>query len=424
MIELKTQQYIEWKVGKVIPIKEKYGYRVTLYYLDMPEKIQQKSGFTTEKEANVARDQTVGELYAGKYIVYDNITLKEYLEFWVDEEYRKVGKSVQTYSSFKGVIDHHIVPYLGTKKLSDLNSGHIQGLYNAIALSSVAMARHTKTVLNLALKYAKAKKFIARNPAAGVAVPKIGKREEYHTRSIDTQKTLNVDQIMILLEACKDTPIYLAVLFNTLMGLRKSEIIGLKYSDIDYVNQELHVQRQIGKAFVDVPEEDKPSIVNAQEVALKTKSSYRVLPLPDYVFDAILKEREKYNENKRQKGEKFQDTGYIICSSNGKVRSKDFHYQHYKRILKENGLPDIRWHDLRSSYCTLLLKNEFNPKAISNLMGHAKEIITIDVYGDNKAMAVDCTKEIDMFISELCLNRPEEQAEDFENVCVGIEDLT
>lgn len=63
--------------------------------------------------------------------------------------------------------------------------------------------------------------------------------------------------------------------------------------------------------------------------------------------------------------------------------------RYYKQLLAENGLPDIRWHDLRSTYCTLLLKGSFNPKAVSKLMGHAKEIITMDVYADNRGIIAD-----------------------------------
>lgn len=59
------------------------------------------------------------------------------------------------------------------------------------------------------------------------------------------------------------------------------------------------------------------------------------------------------------------------------------HWKHYKNLLRRVGLPDIRWHDLRSTYCTLLLKSDFHPKAISKLMGHAKELVTVDIYGDN-----------------------------------------
>ena len=73
-----------------------------------------------------------------------------------------------------------------------------------------------------------------------------------------------------------------------------------------------------------------------------------------------------------------------------------------------NGLPDIRWHDLRATYCTILLKNDFNPKAVSKLMGHAKEIITIDVYGDKQEIIEDCLEVLEPFIDEVI---PEEEEE-------------
>lgn len=72
-----------------------------------------------------------------------------------------------------------------------------------------------------------------------------------------------------------------------------------------------------------------------------------------------------------------------------------------KMILTENGLPDIRWHDLRTTYCTLLLKENFNPKAVSKLMGHAKEIVTMDTYGDNKNIIADGVPEIEAYMKEV-----------------------
>lgn len=80
-----------------------------------------------------------------------------------------------------------------------------------------------------------------------------------------------------------------------------------------------------------------------------------------------------------------------------------------KKLLSDNGLPDIRWHDLRSTFCTLLLKNDFNPKAVSKLMGHAKEIITMDVYGDNQGIIADCIPEISDFIDEVL---PKQETDD------------
>ena len=71
-------------------------------------------------------------------------------------------------------------------------------------------------------------------------------------------------------------------------------------------------------------------------------------------------------------------------------------------------MSDIRWHDLRATYCTILLKNDFNPKAVSKLMGHAKEIITIDVYGDKQEIIEDCLEVLEPFIDEVI---PEEEEE-------------
>lgn len=95
-------------------------------------------------------------------------------------------------------------------------------------------------------------------------------------------------------------------------------------------------------------------------------------------------------------------------------RSKDFHWKHYKQLLQETGLPDIRWHDLRSTYCTLLLKNNFSPKAVSKLMGHARELITMDVYGDNgNIIAEEIPPELLSYMEEVL---PEKKKDNIENV--------
>ena len=227
--------------------------------------------------------------------------------------------------------------------------------------------------MNVSMKYAVDKKIISENPATGINLPKKVKKKEYHARSIDIQKTLTMEQILLLLEASIGTPIHMQVLFNVLMGLRRKEINGVKYSDIDYINRTLNLHRQLGKKINTKKEDFSPKTFTKQELELKTPSSYRSIPIPDYVFEAILQQREVYERNKRRRGKQFQDSGYVCCSAYGKPRSKDFHWKHYKKLLADNNLPDIRWHDLRSTFCTLLLKNNFNPKAVSKLMGHAKE---------------------------------------------------
>ena len=191
------------------------------------------------------------------------------------------------------------------------------------------------------------------------------------------------------------------VLFNVIMGLRRSEIIGLKYSDIDYINHTLKVERQLGVRMGTSKDELPPKTFTKQEIGTKTRSSVRTLPIPDYVFEAIQEERVKYERNRSRRKTTFQDLDYICCSSYGRPRSKNYHWKYFKQLLKENDLPDIRWHDLRSTFCTILLKENFNPKAVSKLLGHAKEIITIDVYGDNKEIISGDTPELEKFLKDV-----------------------
>lgn len=418
--DLTLSQYVDWEVKKVMPIKGKYGYRVILKYMDGSERPQQKSGFSTEKEANVARDKTLGELFSGKYVVYSNVKVKEFMEFWVEEDIQNRVGSSETYATYSNIVYNHVIPGLGSKKMADVNRGDIQKFYNEKAEYSESVARLVKTVMNVSMGYAVDKKVIAENPAIGINLPKKVAKKQYHTRNIDTKKTLTMEQILVLLEASKETPIHMQVLFNVLMGLRRKEINGVKYSDVDYINRTLKVQRQLGKKIKTKKEDFAPKTYTKQEVRLKTPSSYRDLPIPDYVFEAILEQRKIYERNRSRRTTVFDDSGYICCSVTGKPRSKDFHWTHYKKLLEENNLPDIRWHDLRSTFCTILLKNDFNPKAVSKLMGHAKELITMDVYGDKRRIIADCVDELQPFIDEVMPDLDEDEMIATENLDVMI----
>ncbi len=94
-----------------------------------------------------------------------------------------------------------------------------------------------------------------------------------------------------------------------------------------------------------------------------------------------------------------------------KFSSKDFHWKYFKKLLRENDLPDIRWHDFRSTYATMLLKENISPKAVSKTLGHAKEIITIDVYGDNKEIISGDIPELDRFIKDVLPRSEDKEAE-------------
>ena len=410
MLDLSLKNYVDWRVSQVMPVRSGFGYRVFLRYPDGSEKPQQKSGFKTEKEANKAREKTIAELYNGTFVVYAKVNVSDFMIFWLETDLKKRTDSYETYYGYCGIVKNHIIPILGKKKMMDVTRGDVQKLFNTKADYSRSIAELVKTIMNVSFRYAVTNKVIQASPVDGIGLPKAEKPQQksgFRTRNIDTQKTLTMEQIQVLLEKSKDTPIHMQVLFNVLMGLRRSEINGVKYSDVDYINRTLKVERQLGRVHNTAKEDFAPKTFTKQEVGLKTKSSYREIPIPDYVFEAILKERQVYEKNRNRRKKEFQDLDYICCSTFGRARSKGFHCRYYKQLLAESGLPNIRWHDLRSTYCTLLLKEAFNPKAVSKLMGHAKELITIDVYGDNKGIIADGVPEIETYMKEVLPNMEE-----------------
>ncbi len=403
IFDMELRDYTDWDVQSVFKRSDrgKYAYRVVLYFKDGTKRKKMYSGFATKKEAEDARKFTMGELANGTFIVNDNIRLKDFLEYWLEYDIRKRVQSSNTYDSYSNIVKHHISPLIGSKKLTEINKGDVQKLYQDRAGYSKSIARLVKTVMNVSLRYALSYKLINTNPAEGMELPKTVEGKPYHTRNIDTAKTLNMDQILLLLEESKNTPIHMQVLFNVLMGLRRQEINAVKYSDVDYVNRTLSVERQLGKELDRSPNGQNKGRTKC-ELPLKTPSSRRILPIPDYVFEMILEERKKYENWRSRRKAVFHDDGYICCSSySGKPRSKDFHWRHYKELLKRAGLPDIRWHDLRSTYCTLLLNNDFSPEAVSRLMGHAGELITIDVYGDNTNIIPEEMPELISYMEEV-----------------------
>lgn len=385
-----NKAYESWKISDVRRIKGKFGYKVTLIYSDGSTKVQQKSGFKTEKECKKARDICYAQLYSGTYVVNENLILKDFLQDWMNTVIIK--KKANTYDSYSYNLKNHIYPKLGNMKLTDINKGHLISFFATVYEGAPSSAALSRVILKTAFRYAVSKKLITENPAENVLLPKNHKKDkEYRTIKINKEQTLSIEQLKLLIEKSKETRIYLYILFGAVMGLRKSEIRGLKYSDIDYSRQTIHIKRQLGKDLSKDQSKLQPKTKTKQEIGLKTSSSDRELDIPDIVFNAIVEERKRYEANRSRRSTTFQDLDYICCSSYGRPRSATYASNQYKALLRNNGLPDIRFHDLRHTYASMLLSEELSVKAVSNTLGHAKSIVTVDVYGDKARIIGDGT---------------------------------
>lgn len=382
----------------------------------MSKKTIQHSGFEKKTIAEKERCKIIAQLETKTFIAYDNISVEKYMKHWFKYDMPKRINAYNTFMSYRNAVFNQIIPKIGKVKLDKLSSKIIEKLYKDVFDYSTSVAEMVQTVMICALEDGKNNNFLTENHAKNVKLPKIEKEKidnatkekneiQYHTLSIDERKTFTVDEIITIIKASKNTPIYLNVLFAALMGLRKSEIIGIKYENIDFIRRKLKLETQLGRRIEDKKEDCEPKALTKQEVPLKTTSSVRELDIPDLLFEAILEERKLYEKRRNRrindKHNPFCDKGYVCCSTYGKPRSKGFVFKYFKEIKENNNLPDLPWHRLRTTYTTILAKNDFSLKAIAILLGHSSEIITFENYTDKNEIIQDCLTELEPFIDSV-----------------------
>ena len=260
-------------------------------------------------------------------------TVGNWLEVWY-ENYAKIKMRPSTYLTYHGYIENHIKPQLGKIPLNDLTTLHLQQFYKKLLAEgrverieaqkqpkglSAKTVRNIHQIISSALKLAVEQRLIARNPADGCALPKVEHKE---------MKTLTADQLSAFFREAKDRGVFALYYIDLTTGLRRGELLGLKWSDIDLEKGDLRVQRQIGRI-------DGKII----EMPLKTKNAYRTLPLSADAISVLMQQRRKTGNSE-----------WVFPSPTGGPMSPDSVLHMLHRVLKRAGLPKVRFHDLRHPY--------------------------------------------------------------------------
>ena len=211
--------------------------------------------------------------------------------------------------------------------------------------------RNVHNVISAAMDKAKAEKLISRNPADDCVLP-----ERQHIE----MQTLAADELRAFFREAKKSGLFEFYYTDLSTGLRRGEILGLKWTDIDFEEQTIRVRRQILRLEGEV-----------QEAPLKTKNSYRTISISRELAE-ILKEKQK-----KEKG----FSAYVFPSPvTGGPRSPDALRSTLLRILERAGLQKIRFHDLRLTFATLALQNGVDIKTVSGMLGHYSAGFTLDTY--------------------------------------------
>lgn len=297
-----------------------------------------------------------------------DILFTDFLLKWL-----RVAKStvkLTTYASYEMMATRIIIPYFETLniKLKELTTEDIQEFYNAqLERVSANTVIHYHAVIHRALKYAVKIKTIQSNPAVNVERP----RKEKFIGSFYDKKEINT-----LFDIIQGHPLEVAIKLAAFYGLRREEIIGLKWTAIDFENNTLTIQHTVTECNL-----DGKHIEVASDTA-KTDSSLRTMPLVTNFREMLLAKKEKQEHYRKLCGRSYckEYLDYIFVNEMGERWKPRYLSDGFKRILEQNGLRRIRFHDLRHTCASLLLANNVPMKKIQEWLGHSDFSTTANIY--------------------------------------------
>ena len=291
-------------------------------------------------------------------------TVGSWLEVWM-ENYAKVKLRPSTFKTSQDFLKNHIKPQIGSIPLADLTSLDLQRFYkhlldggrvDRIEAKKKPKGLAPKTVRNIhqmigsAYNLAMEQKLVTRNPTQGCALPKVEHKE---------MKTLTSDQLGAFFQEARDSGVYELYYLDLATGLRRGELLGLKWTDLDVESKMLSVTKQVnrinGELAVSPP---------------KTRNSIRTLALPQQAVDLLIAEHKKHPRNP-----------YLFPSpKTGTMYDPDAFRRTHDKILKAIGAEHIRFHDLRHTFATLSLKSGVDVKTLSGALGHYSAGFTLNTY--------------------------------------------
>lgn len=290
-------------------------------------------------------------------------TVGQWMDVWY-EYYAQIKVRPSSHKTYEGYIRNHIKPAIGAIPLTKLTTLDLQKLYQKLLTEgrverkesekqskglSPKTVRNINQVISSAMQLAIQQRLISHDPTDGCALPKPEHRE---------MQTLSADQLTAFLLEAKHSGVFEMYYIELATGLRRGELLGLKWEDIDFSTQTLRVRRQVGRINGEV-----------REAPLKTKNAYRTISLGTDAV-AILK----------QQRDKQPSSAYVFPSPTGGPIAPDSVLHMLHRVLDRAGLPEIRFHDLRHTFATLALQNGVDVKTVSGMLGHFSAGFTLDTY--------------------------------------------
>ena len=295
-----------------------------------------------------------------------------YIKRWLDNKKPFIEQS--TWEGYQIYAEKHIIPYFEPLKLTlrEVKPQHIKDYYNYKYTSgrldgkpgglSIPSIKKHSIVLKQALNEAAVSEHILRNPAEGVRLP----AKDVSTRE---KRFLTSEEANEVLGALKGHPLEALVYTTLYYGLRRSEVLGLRWSAVDFDRGLLTINHTVVK-----------NVTIVEKDTTKTQSSHHTYALIDDVREVLLQQRERQRRQRADFGPGYHVSDYIFTREDGTLFRPDYVTRGFQRALRAHGLPEMRFHDLRHSTASILYDKGWDLKDIQSWLRHASVTMTGDVY--------------------------------------------
>ena len=316
----------------------------------------------TKKDAERRLSELLIQLDNGTYIKPGKSTLAEFLKLWL-RDYAKPNLSPRGFERYESIVRVHLTPGLGNIPLTKLRPEHIQKYYTHKLNTSLSATtvRYHHVVLHIALKTAVKWGLVVRNATDAVDPPR--------TRNTEIN-TWDEDEIIHFLNTAKDTLYY--ALFHTALftGMRRSELLALRWQDVDFIYSQISVSRGLHHL-------NDGSYIFTQPKSVKSQRTIALSP------SAILVLKEHHEKQKLEsimQGITPIDNDLVFSHPDGKPMRPNTVSRAWTTLAARAGLKVIRFHDARHSHASLMLKQGAHPKIVQERLGHSTISITLDTY--------------------------------------------
>lgn len=316
----------------------------------------------TRGEVAEKMNKLINSINSGSFIDKNkNPTVEEWLHFWL-LTYKKNSVKQKTFDQYEGVIRVHLVPEFGDLRLVELKESQLQKFYNRLFVNglSARSIQIINTVLSAALKKAIKSRLILFNVCDAVELPKQTKKER---RVLSAEEQ---EQLLKELKKDEQGAMYIFALFT---GLRRGEVLALRWSDVDLENGIIKVTKALSRVKTYVDSGDKTKLIVSEP---KTDTSKRVIPIVDSLIPLLKKQKKLTREN--------NELDLVFPSEAGGYIDPGNYNRKFYKIIKRAGLQKANPHSLRHSFATRALEAGVDLKTTQELLGHSSISITADLY--------------------------------------------